>query len=226
MSVQLSLLGRSVKRNKPSPLQLDEDPLAVQRCGSAPSGSAPEAWRAPAGGHGICKLSSLTTASSFGRPNGRPAGMGRRFSGGGLPLPRKSAAQQPQTMRRTASSPVICLPGTPSTPKRDALLEEVLQATLTCTSLGSLGHSPLATDLELQDRSGKQLRKRVVFCATPQNSHHCITPYSKIYGQHPAFFEFDRKGEMRLNDRGIMEEMRQQEHLSRLRIGSPPMSPD
>eukprot|EP00929_Paragymnodinium_shiwhaense_P036075 TRINITY_DN19385_c0_g1_i1.p2 TRINITY_DN19385_c0_g1~~TRINITY_DN19385_c0_g1_i1.p2 ORF type:complete len:209 (+),score=33.83 TRINITY_DN19385_c0_g1_i1:105-731(+) len=57
------------------------------------------------------------------------------------------------------------------------------------------------------------LRRRVVFCPTPMNSTHAITPYANVYGKHPRYFDFDRKGEMRLNDAGLYEEMRQREQL-------------
>jgi len=50
--------------------------------------------------------------------------------------------------------------------------------------------------------------KRVAFVPTPHNTYHEVTPYSKIYGQHPAFFEYNRKGEMQLTDVGIMDELR------------------
>mmetsp|Transcript_87998 Transcript_87998/g.247284 ORF Transcript_87998/g.247284 Transcript_87998/m.247284 type:complete len:272 (-) Transcript_87998:203-1018(-) len=69
-------------------------------------------------------------------------------------------------------------------------------------------------------------RRRVCFCPTPKNSTHPVTtPYARIYGQHPAFFDFDRYGRMQLNDRGVAEETRQLE-LSLKSLPTPPMSPD
>jgi len=50
--------------------------------------------------------------------------------------------------------------------------------------------------------------KRVAFVPTPHNTYHEVTPYSKVYGQHPAFFEYNRKGEMQLTDAGIVDELR------------------
>lgn len=43
----------------------------------------------------------------------------------------------------------------------------------------------------------------VEFCPTPMNTVHVITPYSKVYGKHPSLFNYDRKGEMQLNDKGV-----------------------
>lgn len=49
--------------------------------------------------------------------------------------------------------------------------------------------------------------KHVNFCPTPMNSIHPITPYSQIYGKHPQFFDYNRKGEMELTDAGIAAEL-------------------
>mmetsp|Transcript_114860 Transcript_114860/g.245215 ORF Transcript_114860/g.245215 Transcript_114860/m.245215 type:complete len:234 (-) Transcript_114860:133-834(-) len=46
----------------------------------------------------------------------------------------------------------------------------------------------------------------IAFCETPNNTVHPITPYSKVYGKHPRFFDYNRKGEMQLNDEGIAEQ--------------------
>lgn len=50
----------------------------------------------------------------------------------------------------------------------------------------------------------------VKFVATPNNSFRVITPYSKVYGQHPSFFDFNRRGEMQLTDLGVADELRQE----------------
>merc|ERR1719471_1060809 len=52
------------------------------------------------------------------------------------------------------------------------------------------------------------LRRRVCFCPTPMNQTHVITPYSTVYGKHPALFNFTREGHMRLTSKGLLEEHR------------------
>merc|ERR1719210_755469 len=52
------------------------------------------------------------------------------------------------------------------------------------------------------------LRRRVCFCPTPMNSTHVITPYSTVYGKHPALFNFTRHGKMKLTSKGLLEEHR------------------
>lgn len=75
------------------------------------------------------------------------------------------------------------------------------ELSLTLTSRRS--HSACATRAS---PSGKKNRKAVFFA--PFNTVHEVTPYSQIYGEHPRFFNFDRKGAMKLTDRGVAEEMR------------------
>jgi hypothetical protein len=53
------------------------------------------------------------------------------------------------------------------------------------------------------------LKRRVNFSS--QNSAHEVTPYAMKYGVHPEFFFFGRKGDMKLTDSGIMEEMRRKD---------------
>eukprot|EP00913_Durusdinium_trenchii_P001038 g955.t1 len=59
----------------------------------------------------------------------------------------------------------------------------------------------LQPELEKED-NGPRDSGHVVFCPTPMNTVHVITPYSKVYGKHPSLFNYDRKGEMQLNDKG------------------------
>jgi hypothetical protein len=59
--------------------------------------------------------------------------------------------------------------------------------------------------------------RHVRFTSAAVNSEHVITPYSQIYGRHPRFFDFDRKGGMQLTDEGVAEEIRMDEEH-----GSPP----
>lgn len=58
-------------------------------------------------------------------------------------------------------------------------------------------------DLTVKGKKAAVLKSRVSF--------RFVTPYAETYGMHPKFFEYNRKGEMQLNDAGIAEEMRQQE---------------
>ncbi|CAK9035483.1 unnamed protein product [Durusdinium trenchii] len=60
----------------------------------------------------------------------------------------------------------------------------------------------LQPELEKED-NGPRDSGHVVFCPTPMNTVHVITPYSKVYGKHPSLFNYDRKGEMQLNDKGV-----------------------
>jgi hypothetical protein len=53
-------------------------------------------------------------------------------------------------------------------------------------------------------------RRRVCFCPEETDIYY-VTPYSSQYGVHPSFFEFDRKGEMRLTFVGIEEMTRRSE---------------
>lgn len=57
------------------------------------------------------------------------------------------------------------------------------------------------------------MRRRVTFCPTPSNTSHAITPYATIYGKHPGLFDFDRQGDMQLNDAGVEEEVRKNREL-------------
>merc|ERR1711862_640089 len=42
--------------------------------------------------------------------------------------------------------------------------------------------------------------KRQVFFLSKMSVHDVVTPYSMMYGVHPSFFDFDRKGRMQLTD--------------------------
>lgn len=48
-------------------------------------------------------------------------------------------------------------------------------------------------------------RKTTTFAPSPMNSCQDITPYSKVYGVHPAFFDFDRTGHMAFTAHGAYE---------------------
>eukprot|EP00413_Alexandrium_margalefii_P038875 CAMPEP_0204593528 /NCGR_PEP_ID=MMETSP0661-20131031/51563_1 /ASSEMBLY_ACC=CAM_ASM_000606 /TAXON_ID=109239 /ORGANISM="Alexandrium margalefi, Strain AMGDE01CS-322" /LENGTH=223 /DNA_ID=CAMNT_0051603847 /DNA_START=35 /DNA_END=706 /DNA_ORIENTATION=- len=91
-----------------------------------------------------------------------------------------------------------------------------LTSPLSCTSLSStsspmLGGSQARPGLSRgSDAAAQAIRRRVCFCPTPKNSSHCVTPYAQVYGKHPRLFDFDRRGQMQLNDAGIADEMKQQ----------------
>jgi len=48
-------------------------------------------------------------------------------------------------------------------------------------------------------------KKTVTFDSTPKrNTYHDVTPYANVYGLHPRFFHFDRKGQMAPTDEAII----------------------
>mmetsp|Transcript_23259 Transcript_23259/g.51048 ORF Transcript_23259/g.51048 Transcript_23259/m.51048 type:complete len:399 (+) Transcript_23259:84-1280(+) len=49
------------------------------------------------------------------------------------------------------------------------------------------------------------VRPRVTFARSPDNKSTEITPYSHVYGVHPAFFDFDRHGAMQPTEAGMAE---------------------
>ncbi|CAK0801019.1 unnamed protein product [Prorocentrum cordatum] len=55
------------------------------------------------------------------------------------------------------------------------------------------------------------LGKRVGFFSPARNSIHEVTPYATKYGIHPDFFDFTRRGDKRLTDQGIVEQMRRKD---------------
>lgn len=77
----------------------------------------------------------------------------------------------------------------------------------------------LALDL-CRERSGCSVLTPLSRAATPRGtraatpfvafrrniSEHFVQPYAEIYGMHPDFFEFNRRGEMQLTDEGIAQE--------------------
>jgi len=66
----------------------------------------------------------------------------------------------------------------------------------------------------LPPHAAAMIRRRVTFCPTPSNTtHNNFTPYGTIYGKHPGLFNFDRKGDMQLNDAGIAEEMNRKREM-------------
>lgn len=66
-------------------------------------------------------------------------------------------------------------------------------------------------------RAQEPQRRRVFFCPISEADIHHVTPYSSYYGVDPKFFEFDRKGKMRLTDEGIVEAFRRRDE------GLPPL---
>jgi len=51
-------------------------------------------------------------------------------------------------------------------------------------------------------------RPRVTFAASPANVSTEVTPYARVYGVHPAFFDFDRRGIMQPTTAGYIEMQR------------------
>jgi len=73
------------------------------------------------------------------------------------------------------------------------------------------GASPSGRLSWRHDPGSQASRKAVCFGMSPKASPHAITPYAQVYGMHPRFFDFDRKGRMQLTDDGVAEELRQLE---------------
>lgn len=67
---------------------------------------------------------------------------------------------------------------------------------------------PLGATGGSQERRESPAKRRVSFSPPSLDSAHEVTPYARKYGVHPRFFEFDRRGEMRLTDAGIVEDIR------------------
>merc|ERR1712151_1274642 len=112
---------------------------------------------------------------------------------------------QPQLMRSTSS--------TVSQPKLTSTLSGSQPFSIARSTSGRSGNlSGTLQKPQKECASTQALRRRVFFCPTPSNTAHCITPYAKVYGQHPNLFEFNRKGEMQLTDAGIVAEMQQQDN--------------
>lgn len=51
-------------------------------------------------------------------------------------------------------------------------------------------------------------RPRVTFAPSPMHMSAEVTPYARVYGVHPAFFDFDRRGCMQPTSAGYMEMQR------------------
>ncbi|CAK0833157.1 unnamed protein product [Prorocentrum cordatum] len=50
--------------------------------------------------------------------------------------------------------------------------------------------------------------RHVSFSTSPLDGVYDVTPYARKYGVHPSFFDFDRKGEMKLTEEGVLEDLR------------------
>jgi hypothetical protein len=96
-----------------------------------------------------------------------------------------------------------------------------------CISETAASRSSLSSSCSSQSGDGRHsdaeehplpFPRYVRFTPAVVSSEHEITPYSQIYGTHPRFFDFDRKGRMQQTDEGVAEELRMAEEH-----GSPPL---
>jgi len=86
---------------------------------------------------------------------------------------------------------------------------------------GSRSKSAAAQSAMKKEPAGhamQAMRRRVHFCPTPLNTSYVVTPYAVKYGKHPKCFDFNRKGEMQLNDMGVMEEMEEMQAKERKKL--------
>lgn len=145
-----------------------------------------------------------------------------------LPLASSSSAASLSRFQQQEASPDV--PQRPSTPtgvQQTASLGRARPPSLSgigsrpasaCSQSGDGSGTPSHAARVLLGAAGSAVvkppallpRSVVQFVPTPNNSFRVITPYSKVYGQHPDFFEFNRKGQMELNDLGIANELRQE----------------
>ncbi|CAJ1348147.1 unnamed protein product [Effrenium voratum] len=142
-------------------------------------------------------LRKMRRASSSGRLGGRLTPLPCRVPKGGSSL---RARDDMYIMGTTADAVAFynagCLPKTPAVKKEKPGYLPSLPKT------SSESPEPENEAKEAPDAEGPP-KSHVDFCPTPMNTVHCITPYSKVYGQHPRLFNYNRKGEMQLNDAGV-----------------------
>jgi len=117
----------------------------------------------------------------------------------------------PGSLQRGPMSSMQELPASPTASEGPKVAPRILTRSKSGRLMGHNNQQESLTPSRTASALTNMMRRRVMFCPTPKNSLHEVTPYSKVYGQHPSFFEFDRHGEMQLNDKGIAEEMRRQE---------------
>mmetsp|Transcript_49436 Transcript_49436/g.87053 ORF Transcript_49436/g.87053 Transcript_49436/m.87053 type:complete len:177 (+) Transcript_49436:164-694(+) len=119
-------------------------------------------------------------------------------------------------LQRSPSARTLILEAEVESPKHSASTtrrgSRSLTGPLTPSRRDSLPRSrsslQLASGTPAQQKAAAQaLRRRVCFCPSPKNTTHPITPYSKVYGMHPTYFDFDRRGRMQLTDEGVAKEM-------------------
>jgi len=100
-------------------------------------------------------------------------------------------AQQSARSPRTSASP---LPG--SVAEAKGLLGSVAPSPLIAATPKGRGASPVMRT---------PARPRVSFAPSPCNTSADVTPYARVYGVHPAFFDFDQNGSMQPTPAGMYE---------------------
>lgn len=97
-------------------------------------------------------------------------------------------------------------------------LDVVTPASVTPVSRTTLT-PPAASGRNLQRASAPHVlmtpvRPRVTFAPSPHNTSTDVTPYARVYGVHPAFFDFDQNGAMQPTQAGACEMQRGALHLT------------
>ncbi|CAK0831958.1 unnamed protein product, partial [Prorocentrum cordatum] len=114
---------------------------------------------------------------------------------------------RPPRVRKTGSMPVGL-----TSPEKDSCASP---AGLPCLRRAKT----ISGDEQERGLRRKPRGSRVCFPSCFLSSTHDVTPYAEKYGVHPRFFEFDRQGNKRLTDSGIMEDIRRAEKcLSPLKL--------
>lgn len=112
---------------------------------------------------------------------------------------------QPEEAWDNDSSPLKCA-SEPcvSSPTRRSFLSRFSSFGRTDASAERSSAAESPSNAQTSESSGE---KRVKFRMS-RVSARFVTPYAKVYGMHPRFFQYNRKGEMELTDAGIAEEMK------------------
>eukprot|EP00931_Biecheleriopsis_adriatica_P090517 TRINITY_DN64496_c0_g1_i1.p1 TRINITY_DN64496_c0_g1~~TRINITY_DN64496_c0_g1_i1.p1 ORF type:complete len:234 (-),score=41.64 TRINITY_DN64496_c0_g1_i1:74-775(-) len=121
------------------------------------------------------------------------------LEGGGI-RHSKSCSALPRTPAGAATSVGAASPAAAS-----SLVLSRVQAQHYLPSLAA--GSPVAAQHAASKNSGSMLMREVRcvgFCPSPMNTEHAVTPYSRVYGQHPKLFHYNRKGQMEPSDVALM----------------------
>jgi len=151
---------------------------------------------------GVTLLSAVDDHSSFEVPQATDMGktliQSRSFSPRAQAQPANAllgaGAQQGARSPRTSASPI---PG--SLAEATGVLSAAATPPLTVATPTRRGASPVMRT---------PARPRVSFARSPCNTSTDVTPYARVYGVHPAFFDFDQNGAMQPTPAGLYEMQR------------------